>query len=112
MMAIPFLLLGGLGAGAWAINKFTELDGEDVGEALADATEVIVDALPPIMSKLVPAIIEGIEAGVKSGREAIRGNETQWATALTVVLSSWAFLRILRGLTAPRLNFRSIPTIE
>ncbi len=104
-MVLPAILAvtavgGGLG---WVIDKAGLLDvdeiGGEIGEVIADGAEIIIDTIPPIMSRLGPALVEGTGELFTGLGEALEGRETAFFTGLTMALVSYAAFRTLKSLT-------------
>ena len=64
-MVLPLLFgVTAVGGGlAWILDKGGLLDadavGEDIGEAIGTGAEILIDAIPPIMARVGPALVEG-----------------------------------------------------
>tara|TARA_R110000822_G_scaffold52309_2_gene135580 strand:- start:130 stop:462 length:333 start_codon:yes stop_codon:yes gene_type:complete len=108
-MVLPLLFgVTAVGGGlAWVLDKANLLDadsvGEDIGEAIGTGAEILIDTIPPIMARIGPALVEGAVDTVEATREALRGRESAFITGLTMFFISWASIRVMKQLTAPRL---------
>lgn len=101
-MVLPLLLLGGGSAaliGGLLKSSGVELDGEDVGEGLASAFEVVFDALPPLLASFSVGVVDGVAASTVAVREALEGRETAFIQGTTMLLIGWATIRTMKTLT-------------
>ena len=111
-MVLPLLFgITAVGGGlAWVLDKGGLLDadsvGENIGEAIGQGAEIIIDTIPPIMAKIGPALVDGTFESVKSTREAFRGREVEVITAITMFFIAWAGICTMKQMTAPKITIQ------
>lgn len=101
-MVLPLLLIGGGSialVGGLLRASGVELDGDDVGEALADSLEVVFDALPPILASFSVGLVDGVAESTKAVRGALEGRETAFIQGATMLLIGWATIRTMKTIT-------------
>jgi len=114
-MVLPLLLLGGgvVALGGAALRAKGILgedglidipDGDEIGAVVADALEVVFDALPPVMASFSVGVVDGIAESTNAVREALRGRETAVMAGITMALIGWATIRSMKVITGGRVS--------
>jgi len=106
-MVLPLLLLGGGAAavvGGLLRSSGIDLDGEDVGDSIATALEVVFDALPPVMASFSVGVVDGVAESAEAVREALRGREAGVMAGITMLFIGWATVRSMKSITGGNLG--------
>lgn len=92
---VPLLIGGSAVAG---IGSF--LFNTDTGEIVEGAVEGVTSQIPVIIEAAVPALMEGIIAGLDAIIGSVKGREIAFFSGLTVITLTYAAFKTIQQVTA------------
>ena len=100
-MVLPLLIGGGL-LGGFLLKQIGLFDdaGELVGDVVEGSLDAVVSIIPLAIESIIPAVIDGVDAGVEATKVSLEGRTSNFFKNLTIIAITYASFRTLKMLTS------------